>query len=181
MPKISFNTPFYFLTCVTHDRLPVFQTEAMKHLLCATLNEARTSAGFLIFAYVIMADHLHVITDGKRSPSDTLRYINGISARRIIDHLKTAGHERSQRKLQQADKKGGHKYSLWHHHSDKFVITSESMPMQKVNYIHLNPVRGKLVYLPAEYKFSSARQWMGRALEDEPLLTDHKVITWWSK
>lgn len=181
MPKISFNSPFYFLTSVAHDRLPVFRTEAMKLLLCNALNEARTSGEFLIFAYVIMADHLHIITDGKRSPSDTLRYINGISARRIIDHLKAAQHESSLKKLQQADKKGGYKYSLWQHHSDKFVVTSENMLMQKVNYIHLNPVRGELVDLPAEYKFSSARQWMGRAIEDEPLETDHKQIVWWNK
>ena len=50
--------------------------------------------------------------------------------------------------------------------------------MQKVNYIHLNPVRAKLVEHPDEYLYSSARLWHRRALENEPLVTDHKQIDW---
>ena len=151
----------------------------MRQVLINALNDARISADLLIFAYVIMVDHLHIITDGKRSPSDTLRYINGITARRVIDHLKSAGHQTSLGKLRQETKKDGYKYSLWHHHSDKFLITSESMMMQKVNYVHQNPVAAKLVEGAFDYKYSSARFWMRRSLlEDEPLGVDIKEIQW---
>jgi len=59
----------------------------------------------LYFAYTIMPDHFHIITDGKRSPSDSLRFLNGISARKIIDHLKTEGPEQSLDKLRNEIKK----------------------------------------------------------------------------
>ena len=88
MTRISLDTPCYYFTSVTHHRLPVFRTDKFKDLMCKALNEARTSSEMLIFAYVIMLDHFHIITDGKRKISDTLRYLNGISARRLIDHLK---------------------------------------------------------------------------------------------
>jgi REP element-mobilizing transposase RayT len=67
MFRISKDSPVYYLTSVAHDRLSVFQTARLKELLCKALNEARTSARLLIFAYVIMPDHLHALI-GQRRP-----------------------------------------------------------------------------------------------------------------
>jgi len=75
---------------VTKDRLPVFRTDKIKLLTCAALNEARQSGKFALYAYVIMPDHLHVITDSILPPSKTLQFINGITSRRIIDYLEGA-------------------------------------------------------------------------------------------
>lgn len=57
MNYISPNSPAYYLTSVTNDRLPVFRLDGMKLVACAALDEARTSGKFLILAYVIMPDH----------------------------------------------------------------------------------------------------------------------------
>ncbi len=46
-----------YITVVTSNRLPVFKTDQMKAVLCRALDEARKSAGFLLFAYVIMIIH----------------------------------------------------------------------------------------------------------------------------
>jgi hypothetical protein len=52
--------------------------------------------------------------------------------------------------------------------------------MQKVNYIHQNPVADGLCARAEEYKFSSARYWLRKPLlEDEPLEVDIKKIDWW--
>ena len=50
--------------------------------------------------------------------------------------------------------------------------------MQKVNYIHLNPVRAGLVARAEDYRWSSARCWLERMAEDEPLPMDLKKIVW---
>jgi putative transposase len=50
--------------------------------------------------------------------------------------------------------------------------------MQKVNYIHLNPVRAGLVERAIDFRWSSARIWQGRDAEDEPLLVDIDRIQW---
>jgi hypothetical protein len=52
------------------------------------------------------------------------------------------------------------------------------MFMQKVNYIHLNPVRAELVSRAIDYPWSSARIWQRCPLEDEPLLVDIDRINW---
>ena len=141
------------------------------------LDEARRSASFLIFAYVIMPDHYHIITDNSREASDTLRFLNGISAKRILDCLKVNATS-SLEKLKMFEKKRGYKYSVWEHHSDTFLVTSESMLMQKVNYIHFNPVKAGLVDHPDDYLYSSSRLWNRRPLENEPLPMDIDKIDW---
>lgn len=175
---ISKDNPCYYFTSVANNRLPVFRTDKLKEITCKAINEARNSSGIFIFAYVIMPDHFHIITDGKSKPSEILRYLNGVTARRVIDYLKENNFTSSLDKLKQSEKKRGYKYSLWEHHSDTFTITSESMFMQKVNYIHLNPVRAELVENIDDYLFSSVRIWKRKPIENEPLEMDIGKIKW---
>ena len=156
MHTISRDTPALYLTSVAKDRLPVFQTDTIKLIACAALDEARASGGFSVYAYVIMPDHLHAITSTNLKPSKILQYINGIISRRVIDHLKERDHNASLRKLRRESGTRGHKYSLWEHHSNALAIFSEDMLMQKVNYIHENPVRAELVDRAEDYRWSSA-------------------------
>ena len=97
---ISHDTPALYITIVTKDRLPVFRTDLMKEILCRAIDEARKSAGFLLFAYVIMWDHMHLITSRPSTTSNVLRVLKGITARRMIDYLKENGHSSSLAKLQ---------------------------------------------------------------------------------
>ncbi len=74
MVTISRDNPCFSITSVAHGLLPVFRRDTLKQIVCAALDEARHSGQFAIFAYVIMPDHLHVITSGPLKPSDTLRF-----------------------------------------------------------------------------------------------------------
>jgi len=50
--------------------------------------------------------------------------------------------------------------------------------MEKLNYIHLNPVRAGLVERAIDYRWSSARIWQDCPAEDEPLQVDKDLIYW---
>src|SRR5436190_903946 len=113
MFQISRDNPAYYLTSVTHHRLPIFQKDEIKKIVSDALDEARESADILIFAYVIMPDHSHVITNNAREMKDVLRFLNGISAKRIIDHLKKNGHETSLAKLRIQERENKHKHSVY--------------------------------------------------------------------
>ena len=155
--KVSIDTPALFITAVSKDRLPVFQKDTLKKIACDAIDEARQSCGFLLFAYVIMLDHIHLLTDAPRKPSEVLQYIKGIMGHRIIDHLKVQNYQSSLDKLRHESWKRNHRHSLWQHDSDVFSVTSESKLMEKVNYIHLNPVRAGLVERAEDYLWSSVR------------------------
>jgi REP element-mobilizing transposase RayT len=179
MYTINKDSPCVFLTSVTHNRIPIFVTDKLKQIACDAFDEARRSGEIDILSYVIMPDHYHmVVRSEKRKPSDIARYMNGISARRIIDYLKECGFTTSLEKLRTLTKKREYKHSVWQHNPDSMLITSESMLMQKVNYIHHNPVRAGFVERPQDYLFSSARIWMERPIENEPLSVDNGKIRW---
>jgi REP element-mobilizing transposase RayT len=178
MNYISPNSPAYYLTSVTKDRLPVFRLDTLKSVVCRALDEARTSGKFLILAYVILPDHFHIISDGEKKAAVVLRFINGLVGRRIIDFLKNEGHDPSLEKLRHGTYRRGHEYSLWDHHPNVRLLTSESMFMQRVHYTHQNPVRLGLVERAEDYRYSSARFWNGVPWEDEPLIVDIEKIKW---
>lgn len=178
MSMISKDTPSLYLTTVAKDRLLIFRTATIKAITCVALDEARKSGGFALYAYVIMPDHLHLITDSARQPSHVLRFVNGIISRRVIDYLKEHGYQSSLEKLRQADKARRYRYSLWDHHNNTLFLTSEGMFMQKVNYIHQNPVRAGLVEWAEDYRWSSVRCWKRCVLDDEPLVMNLDRIVW---
>ncbi len=178
MFRISNDSPAYYLTSVTKDRLQVFRTQALANLACNAMDEARKSGDFLILAYVVMPDHLHAILASHLKPSKTLQYVNGITSRRVIDYLRTNGHESSLKKLQHEDKERNYRYSLWDHHANTKLITCEEILMEKVQYLHQNPVRAGLVTNALDYRWSSARCWSRNELDDEPLRVDMNLIDW---
>jgi len=141
---ISHDSPALYITIVTKDRLPVFRTDQMKEVVCRAIDEARKSAGFLLFAYVIMWDHMHLLTSCPSTTSNVLRVIKGITARRVIDYLKENNHFSSLAKLQHQERDRNYKYSLWQIEKNVLPVFSEGMFMEKVNYIHKNPVRAGL-------------------------------------
>ena len=181
MHIISRDAPCFYLTSVAKDRLPVFRSDKIKLVTCEALDEARKSGGFALYAYVIMLDHLHVISDSACTSADTLRFINGIVGR-VIDYLKEENYESSLRKLQQELKPRRYQYSLWDHHPNVRLLLSESMLMQRVHYTLIrNPVRAGLVERAEDYRCSSIRCWTGKTLPDEPLLMDLDRIKWRSR
>src|ERR1041384_3117492 len=86
--QLSRDSQALYITIVAKERLPIFQTDGIRLVTCHALDEARKSGNFLIFAYVIMPDHLHLLTDCPDTSSDVLRRIKGLTARRVIDYLK---------------------------------------------------------------------------------------------
>ena len=105
VPTISRDTPSLSITSVARDRLPVFRNDAIKAIVCAALDEALRSGSFPLFAYVIMPDHWHIITGGVWKPSDTLRFLNGITAHRVIGYLKEDNYTSSLAKLHRTQRK----------------------------------------------------------------------------
>jgi len=178
MPTISKDTPCLSITTVARNRLPVFRSEPIKAVAVAALDEARRSASFALFAYVIMPDHLHVLTDSARKPSDTLRFVNGILSHRVIQYLKEHNFASSLEKLRTATKDQNYRYSLVDHHSNVLLLTSESAFIERVNYIHQNPVRAGLVERAEDYRWSSVRCWRRMMLEGEPLVVDLDRLVW---
>jgi len=178
MFRISKDNPAFYLTAVTKDRLPIFRTEALARVACEALAEARKSGKFLTFAYILMPDHFHLVTDSRVESKEVLRFTKGICGRRIVDHLRKNGHADSLGKLRVDQRTDGSEYEVWQRHSNIRLLWNEEMLWQRIQYTHLNSVRAGLVHHPNEWQWSSARIWHGRALENEPFDVDRSKIQW---
>lgn len=104
MVTISRDNPCLYITAVCKDRLPVFRSDALKVIACQSFADARESGQFSIFAYVIMPDHIHIITGGELKPSKVLQFIKGVSANHIIKYLKEMGYQSSLEKLSHSER-----------------------------------------------------------------------------
>ena len=127
---ISQDSPALYITLVTNDRLPVFRKDSMKEVLCRAVDEARKR--FLLFAYVIMLDHIHLLTSRPSTTSEVLRALKGLTARRVIDYLKENNHSRSLDKLRHQERDRNYRYSLWQTEKNVLPIFSENMFMEKL-------------------------------------------------
>jgi hypothetical protein len=64
-------------------------------------------------------------------------------------------------------------YQFWTHENHAEIIYSEKFISQKIEYIHANPVRSKIVQNPEDYLYSSARNYAGL----EPVLQNVEIVT----
>ncbi len=178
---ISRDSPVLYITLVAKDRLPIFRKDKIKEIVCRAINEARITASFLLFGYVIMPDHIHLLTSRPSATSNVLRVVKGLTARRVIDYLKENNYASSLKKLEHQTRDRNYRYSLWQTEKNVFEINSEKTFLRKLNYVHQNPVRAGLVSAVTDYLYSSARIWAGCSLENEPLQVDKDLIQWRKK
>jgi len=76
-PPMRLNPQTYALTAVTFDRLRIFQRTANADLLIQTLLRHRNNKRFLLHAFVVMPDHLHVLLTPAESIAKTAQLIKG--------------------------------------------------------------------------------------------------------
>lgn len=167
---------FHYLTFVTHKRVPVFKSERACELFIEVLEELRSELRFKLVGYVIMPDHVHLIVNPLgRNISRVGKGIKGRSARRIIDWLKDCDFVSSLAKLAfTRPQKRSHDFALWQKGIKSIDLESHKFIRQKLNYIHLNPVRAGLCDNPWEWKWSSYRNYLPHNPGDLPIEMDHR-------
>ncbi len=140
MPK-SLNLAGYpvYITTNTLNRAPLFADSGNADIVIRALYYCRKAGWIHLLAFVVMPDHLHFIAVllGEKTLSQLLHSIKSYSSKQINERLR---------------KEGGN----WQAGKWEFTIGSREVLLQKVAYIHNNPVRRGLLERPEDYPFSSA-------------------------
>jgi putative transposase len=160
--RIIQNEEPYFLTCTIVNWTPLFANPAIVRIALDSLDYLQKSDRMRVFAYVIMENHLHLIASAK-DLSKELGDFESYSARKIIDYLKERHSDRvlTELKLHKVPHKVDRTYQVWQEGSHPEIIQSVEMLRQKIEYIHLNPVRRGYVDNPVDWRYSSARNYAG--------------------
>jgi putative transposase len=126
----------FFITTVTWQRTPIFRVEPRSRLLIDVLLDYREQRKYLLHAFVIMPDHIHVL----------LTPACGISVERAVQCIK-GGYSYRLRKAE--------KIQVWQQSFTNHRIRDAEDFAKHCEYIHLNPLRAGLVQDVGTYPFSS--------------------------
>lgn len=154
-------TNTYFITSTAKGWIRVFSDPYSAKIVVSSLKFMITEKRIDLHAYVVMPNHVHlIITHAESYPLDSfLRDFHKFTAQKIILKLKDKNRQLLT-KLESPLK--DRKYQLWQEtHAPKKVV-SFKFALQKINYIHNNPVtaRWRLCERPEDYLYSSARDYI---------------------
>jgi len=161
----------YFLTFTVVGWVDIFTRPECKNILIDSLNHCKTSKGLILYVYVIMSNHIHLIAQTKESSqgmSVFIRDFKKFTARQLINWFLTSNTEsRSSWVLPLFQSHGQNNsnndlFQVWQPDNRPMQICTSEFAIQKVGYIHLNPVRAGIVDNPEEYLYSSARNYANR-------------------
>ncbi|MGW8319895.1 MAG: REP-associated tyrosine transposase [Candidatus Promineifilaceae bacterium] len=163
LKRIEIEGHIYYLTTVVQGRLPIFTGPSFIIPLLDSLNYYRYRYRFFLIGYVIMPDHLHLLIwpHGQSSISVIMRDFKKFTAVRLIRQATVEQRQDLLAAFEQAGEKSGRSiHKVWQDSFWDKIIYSEKFLRQKLNYLHRNPCRAELVVDPADYPYSSYRNYM---------------------
>ena len=159
--KFTDVTSPHFMTCTVLHWIPVFTRRETVAILFDSL-QFLMNEGLTIYAYVILENHLHLIAQSAQLDRDIARF-KSYTARQLIQYL--SEHRVKTILDQLAFYKKAHKndraYQFWQEGVHPEWIQNEAMMKQKIDYIHQNPVERGYVDKPEDWRYSSARNYLG--------------------
>ena len=165
--KIDFPGNAYFLTFTVVDWVDIFTRQVYRDIVIESFKYCRQFKGLQIWAFVIMSNHIHCILSARNDNlSDILRDFKRHTASKILALIQSPKESRRDWMLKRFEfsalsnaRNGNHQF--WHHDNHAEVLTTLPFTVQKLDYIHLNPVRAGLVEKPEDWLYSSARNYLG--------------------
>jgi REP element-mobilizing transposase RayT len=151
-PRIdkALNDGVYFVTPTIRNWYYIFDRHERWSILADSLIYCQRHKGLEVYAYVFMLNHLHLIV-GSDDVAGFLRSFKTFTSKALRHSLQ----EREPGVLPLFIDEDG-TYRFWKADNRPERIESEPFFKQKMNYIHLNPVRKGYVDSPEHWKWSSA-------------------------
>lgn len=136
-PRIEFEGAFYHVIVRGNQRQKIFRDEEDFTKYLHILARYKALYKYLLYAYVLMNNHVHLLIETGKTPlSKILQGINQSYTAWFNRKYRTVGH-------------------LFQGRYKAILCDRDGYLLSLVKYIHLNPVRARLVKDPGEYQWSS--------------------------
>lgn len=151
----------YFITCTVHQWVDVFTRKEYVDILLDSLRYCQVHKGLLIYGYVIMTNHIHlIIGSSDQKLSDVIRDFKKFTATKIVNAVKSNPRESRKNWLLWLLQKDDAIW-FWEEGYHGIEIVGTDFFRTKLNYIHLNPVRTGIVSREEDYRYSSCADYYG--------------------
>lgn len=152
----------HFLTCTIVEWLPIFTRRDSVQILLDSWSFLQREGRLRLFAYVVLENHIHFIASSDNLSKEVGDF-KSYTARRLIDLLESVSARTilDQLAFRKLKHKRDREFQLWQEGSHPQQTESDAMMWQKIEYIHLNPVKRGFVDDPLHWRYSSARNYAG--------------------
>lgn len=167
--KITNQNDPHFITFTVVGWVDVFTRDSYRKIIIDSLEYCIKEKGLVLNAYVIMTNHIHIIasTKNEKGLSSIIRDFKSHTSKKIIQELNSNNKESRREWMLRLFKyfakynKRNTEYQFWKQDNHPIELISNEWVIQKLDYIHLNPVRGGWVEHPEDFLYSSARNYAG--------------------
>ncbi len=150
----------HFITCSCYWRLPLLKSAQARKVFVRELAVVRRKLQFKLVGYVVMPEHVHLLLSEPQrgTPSTILHDLKLGVARKLRKRKRRAApgqlaltFERGNEPLR----------AFWQARFYDFNVYSHKKIVEKLEYMHANPVKRRLVKHPKEWVWSSWSYYYG--------------------
>lgn len=174
MPTLRINkineNEIHFLTINIIEWINIITKPEYFNAIIDSLKFCQHKKGLLLYEYVIMTNHVHLIASAKESYllSEIIRDFKRHTGKMIYGNLQDDNRKYIKTLIANNFKnRKDAALHIWQRENYPVVITTEKFYLQKTDYIYFNPVKAGYVDKPEDWLYSSARN---RILKDNTVL-----------
>ena len=166
----------HFITFSCFHRLRFLQSAQRRDLFLHVLEQVRKSYRFVVVGYVVMPEHVHLLLSEpeRADPGVVIQVLKQRFARAVLRQLRSRATEQECQWTHSSAET-----HIWQARFYDFVAYTKIKRMEKLHYMHQNPVERGLVLEPELWRWSSFRHYAwderGPVLVNEPLRAEMKV------
>jgi REP element-mobilizing transposase RayT len=178
------NTDYaHFLTITTVGWIDLFTRINHRNTIVDSLRYCQKKKGLEIYAFVIMPSHVHLMCRSQDgfTLSDIIRDFKKFTSKKLVQNITEQPESRREWLLEYFAKACAHlnkemNYKVWQdgYHAEQIIGTK--FTYEKLNYIHQNPVKERIVERPEDYIYSSARNYADLDGVLEVVVLPHKPL-----
>ena len=144
----------HFITCSCYRRLPFLRAVRSRDRFLSILEQTRQHYRFVVVGYVVMPEHIHLLITEPEvgNPSTVMQVIKQRSARALLPKKKRV--DACQRGLFGDD---ALRTPFWQARFYDFNVWTSKKRVEKLRYMHRNPVKRGLVISAEQWRWSSSR------------------------
>jgi putative transposase len=154
MPSFITEYPQFF-TATNLEWKPLLQPDKYKDIIISSIDFLVRDKRVILYGFVIMNNHIHIIWQmqpGIKRDAVQRDFLKFTAQKIKKDMLRYHRNELLQFKVNAEDRK----FQFWERNPLSIDLWSREVLIQKLNYLHQNPVRAGLCTRAEEYKYSSA-------------------------
>ena len=146
----------HFITTSCYQRRPFLGSPRARDLFLSVLEETRQRYRFVVVGYVVMPEHIHLLISEPEvgTPSTVMQVLKQRTANALLPKRKRRA-PRQRAPFGKECQRG-----FWQERFYDFNVWSTKKRIEKLRYIHRNPVKRGLVESPEQWQWSSYRYYL---------------------